>query len=95
MSGKQIALAAIVFVFTAIVFQMYLPWPFGLIAAAALASVFLIRRKSVTQTRPSSTPLPPLSRHSDDTQFYVCPRCGKDTEIQYGKQYCLHCKMYL
>ena len=32
---------------------------------------------------------------ADDTQFWVCPNCGKDTQYKNGKQYCDSCKAYL
>ncbi len=34
---------------------------------------------------------PPL----DDTQFWVCPNCGSDTQLKDGRQYCPSCKIYL
>lgn len=32
---------------------------------------------------------------SQDTQFYVCPRCGGNTEMRYDKQFCARCSTYL
>ena len=32
---------------------------------------------------------------SDDTQFWVCPNCGADTQLKDGRQYCSACKIYL
>lgn len=31
----------------------------------------------------------------DETQFWVCPNCGNDTELKGGRQYCFSCKIYL
>jgi rRNA maturation protein Nop10 len=31
----------------------------------------------------------------DDTQFYGCPHCGKDTEILHNKEYCSECEVFL
>ncbi len=31
----------------------------------------------------------------DNTQFWVCPHCGGNTNYSYGKQYCETCKIYL
>ena len=31
----------------------------------------------------------------DDTQFWVCPNCGNNTEMKDGRQYCFSCKIYL
>jgi len=32
---------------------------------------------------------------SDETQFWVCPNCGGDTQMKDGRQYCPSCKIYL
>jgi len=32
---------------------------------------------------------------SDDTQFWVCPHCGGDTQNRNGKQFCSSCNVYL
>ena len=32
---------------------------------------------------------------SDDTQFWVCPNCGNNTQMKDGRQYCPSCKIYL
>ena len=32
---------------------------------------------------------------TDDTQFWVCPNCGNNTEMKDGRQYCFSCKIYL
>ena len=32
---------------------------------------------------------------SDDTQFWVCPHCGADTQSRKGKQFCSKCNVYL
>ncbi len=32
---------------------------------------------------------------SDETQFWVCPHCGNDTEYRNGKQFCGYCNVYL
>ena len=31
----------------------------------------------------------------DETQFWVCPNCGQDTQMKNGRQYCFSCKIYL
>jgi rubrerythrin len=31
----------------------------------------------------------------DETQFWVCPHCGNDTQMKDGRQYCSSCKIYL
>ena len=32
---------------------------------------------------------------SDETQFWVCPNCGGDTQMKERRQYCYSCKFYL
>jgi len=32
---------------------------------------------------------------SDETQFWVCPHCGIDTQNRNGKQFCSKCNVYL
>jgi len=31
----------------------------------------------------------------DETQFWVCPHCGGDTQSRNGKQFCSKCNVYL
>ena len=31
----------------------------------------------------------------DETQFWVCPNCGQDTQMKDERQYCSSCKIYL
>lgn len=75
-----------------IVMQMILPFPWGLVGGFVIAVMVLVTfiKKA---TRYSSKPLPPTK--PDDTQFWVCPHCGKDTEAYFGKQYCRSCNVYL
>lgn len=40
-----------------------------------------------------SPPIP--TSQPDDTMFYSCPRCGDNTQLISGKQYCPICKIYL
>ena len=35
------------------------------------------------------------SKTNDETQFWVCPVCGKDTRELHGKSYCDNCQRYL
>ena len=39
----------------------------------------------------SSKIIPP----SDDTQFWVCPNCGSDTQMKNGRQFCPSCNVNL
>jgi len=58
------------------------------IAAAVGIAIALSKRKK-TAPRVYASPT------TDDTQFWVCPRCGNDTQYKSGKQYCGYCKVYL
>ncbi len=44
---------------------------------------------SYTSNTPLQTP------RSDETQFWVCPNCGDDTQMKDARQYCQSCKKYL
>jgi len=35
------------------------------------------------------------AKTQDDTQFWVCPNCGNNTQMKDGRQYCPSCKIYL
>jgi len=37
----------------------------------------------------------PQLKIQDETQFWVCPNCGDDTQMKDSKQYCLSCKAYI
>ena len=37
----------------------------------------------------------PQLKKQEETQFWVCPHCGNDTQMKDGKQYCPPCKIYL
>lgn len=53
-------------------------------------------RISYTSNIPPQTPLPKLETpEPDETQFWVCPNCGGDTQMKDTKQYCPSCKTYL
>ena len=38
---------------------------------------------------------PRAASTQEDTQFWVCPNCGNDTQMKDGRQYCSSCKIYL
>jgi len=46
----------------------------------------------VISAQPAMVPVTPVA---DDTQFWVCPNCGGDTQYRNGKQYCGPCNVYL
>ncbi len=37
----------------------------------------------------------PQLKTQNETQFWVCPKCGGDTQMKDTKQYCPSCKEYL
>ncbi len=74
----------------------------AVIAIAAIAGlvIALSKRKKATPkviVSPAKTPSPfaPQAITQDDTQFWVCPHCGGDTQYRSGKQYCSKCNVYL
>ena len=74
----------------------------AVIAIAAIAGlvIALSKRKKATpkvMVSPAKTPSPfaPQAITQDDTQFWVCPHCGGDTQYRSGKQYCDTCKIFL
>ena len=67
----------------------------GIIVIAVIAgvAVALSKRK---KTVPVMVAQPAkVQTASDDTQFWVCPRCGRDIQMKDGKQYCPSCNVYL
>ena len=62
----------------------------------AYDTICVNKRKKTATVIPSKTvksqPAPPGSQ---ETQFWVCPHCGRDTEYKNGKQFCGSCKTYL
>jgi len=69
----------------------------GVVVAAAAAGVgiALSKRKKAAPMVYASPANIPVAPTADDTQFWVCPNCGKDTQYKNGKQYCDSCKVYL
>ncbi len=62
------------------------------IAPVAVIGIVLSKRKktAVIAVQPAKA-----QTKSDETQFWVCPHCGRDTQMKYGKQFCNSCNMYL
>jgi len=67
----------------------------AIVAAAAGVGIALSKRKKVAPMIYASPANIPVAPTADDTQFWVCPRCGSDTEMYQGKQYCRSCNTYL
>jgi hypothetical protein len=74
-----------------------IPLTIGLVAVGVgTTAAFAIRRKkTISKARPPIGKTPFSTPGTDDTQFYGCPNCGRDTSFKYGKQYCDNCRMYL
>ena len=64
-------------------------------AAAAGAGITLSKRRKVVPVMPASPAIAQVIQSKDDTQFWVCPNCGRDTQMKDGRQYCPSCKIYL
>ena len=65
----------------------------AIIAVAAGVGITLSKRKKITpiiSAQPAQVQTP-----SDETQFWVCPHCGSDTEYRNQKQFCSRCNIYL
>ncbi len=69
---------------------MILPFPYGL--GMALFFILLVIVLAIIRSKPSKIP---VGSQSDDTMFFGCPRCGRNTEIVSGRQYCTTCRIYL
>ena len=73
----------------------------GVIIAGTISVVIVLVKKKkaapMAMISPAKTPSPsaPQAITQDDTQFWVCPHCGNDTQYKNGKQYCGTCKVYL
>jgi len=65
------------------------------IAATVGIGIALSRRKKVAPVISVSPAKVQTPQTQDDTQFWVCPHCGGDTQYRNGKQFCPSCNMYL
>ena len=52
------------------------------------------KRKKSSMPR-DSYKKPRAASTQDDTQFWVCPNCGNNTQMKGERQYCPSCKIYL
>ena len=62
----------------------------AIIAVAAGVGITLSKRKKIAPLISAQ-----VQTTSDETQFWVCPHCGKDTEYRNQKQFCISCNVYL
>jgi len=66
----------------------------AIVVAAGLGIRFL-RGKKAAPAISASPAKSKTTQRQDDTQFWVCPHCGGDTQYRKGKQFCSSCNMYL
>ena len=69
-----------IYIYISIIFAILLGF------AVVIVVVTIIRKRR----KPSKIP----RTSTDDTMFYGCPRCGRNTQIVSGKQYCTVCRIY-
>jgi len=62
---------------------------------AAGIGIALSRRKKVAPVISAQHAKAQATQRQDDTQFWVCPHCGGDTQYRNEKQFCPSCNMYL
>jgi len=63
--------------------------------AAVGIGIKLSKRKKVAPVISAPPAKSQVIQSKDDTQFWVCPRCGGDIQMISGKQYCRSCSVYL
>jgi len=81
-----------------VVLQMVLPFPFGLLGFVFYIIILVVSITKGKKKSPgisSSYDMTAQLKTQDDTQFWVCPNCGNNTEMKDGRQYCTSCKIYL
>ena len=73
-------------------------WLIGIIVIVVVI-ISVIRSATKRKKIPSSVSSPsdrvPQLKTQDDTQFWVCPNCGRETQMKDERQYCSSCKIYL
>jgi len=78
-----------------ILVQIILPFPFGLFSGIVVwilvVVIFLVKALKMSASPAKSK----ATQTKDETQFWVCPNCGGDTQMKDGRQYCSSCKIYL
>jgi len=83
-----------------------LPYPVPIVVAIILWTLAVVlyvkerRRRSTLQAKfkkatSAKFKISSFQKASDDTQFWVCPNCGKDIQMKDGRQYCSSCNAYL
>jgi len=77
-----------------ILVQMILPFPWGLFIGIVIW-ILVIVMFIIKVLKMSTLGKLKATQTKDETQFWVCPNCGGDTQMKDGRQYCYSCKFYL
>jgi len=69
----------------------------GIVIAAIVVGIGIAfsKRKKVAPAISAPPAKAQVIQSKDDTQFWVCPNCGNNTQMKDGRQYCSSCKIYL
>ena len=70
-----------IYIYISIIFAILLGF------AVVIVVVTIIRKRRKPSKIPGRT-------STDDTMFYGCPMCGRNTPIVSGRQYCTVCRIY-
>lgn len=65
------------------------------IVAVVGIGIGLSKRKKVAPVISAPPAKAQVRKSRDDTQFWVCPNCGNNTQMKDERQYCPSCKIYL
>ncbi len=63
-----------------------------LVFFGVLFSILVIKHQEYKKNQPAKAQ---IAKTKDETQFWVCPNCGGNTQMKDGRQYCPSCKIYL
>ena len=63
-----------------------------LIVFGMIFSILTISHQKYKKNQPAKAQ---IAKTKDETQFWVCPNCGGNTQMKDGRQYCHSCKIYL
>ena len=66
-----------------------------IVAIVVGIGITLSKRKKATPIPVPSPGNVHVTSASADTQFWVCPRCGRDIQMKSGRQFCSSCNVYL
>ena len=55
-------------------------------------AILAIKHQEYKKNQPAKAQ---IAKTKDETQFWVCPNCGKDIQMKDGKQFCSSCNVHL